>query len=147
MAIAIWKPGRRIFSSAAILMLLLAAAHTAGNLAGGPLEPREEKLFADMAALRTPLGMGMSPSMKDIYFYLGWTASITVGALGLINLSLAAISETPDRVLRCVSWVNAVWVGAFLILSWVYRIPPPLISLVVIETVVVASLLKRSPNT
>ena len=127
MAVAIWKPGRRFFSSAAILVLLMAVGHTFGVLTGSPSNPVEEKLFADMGAALTPLGLGMSPSVKDIYFAFAFTVSVTFAALGLLYLVLAAIPETPDRVLRAVSWVNALWVGAFLIMNWVYRVPPSLI--------------------
>jgi len=42
-----------MFSSAAILMLLLAAAHTLGNFLAKPDPGVEEKLFADMRAVRT----------------------------------------------------------------------------------------------
>ena len=48
MALAIWKPGRRAFTSAAIVMLLMAAGHTAGFHTAAPSNPVEEKLFADM---------------------------------------------------------------------------------------------------
>ncbi|HEV2688747.1 MAG TPA: hypothetical protein VGV35_09340 [Bryobacteraceae bacterium] len=139
----IWKPGRRLFSTAAILMLLMAAAHSAGNIQG-PLEPPEQKLFSDMDSFRSPLGLGMTPSVKDFFFAMGWTVSLTFAALGSINLSLAAISETPDRVFRRVSWMNALWLGALLFVACVYRVPPPLISAVIIEVVVIASLFKRT---
>ena len=142
MAGAIWRPGRRIFSTAAILMLLLAVAHTAGNLAPGPVEPAQEKLFQDMNAVRVPVGMGMNPSVKDLYFTLVWTTAITFAGLGLISLTLAAISETPERVLRRVSWINALWVGGVLIVCWIYRVAPPLISVVIIEVAVIGSLLR-----
>jgi hypothetical protein len=139
-----WKPGRRMFSTAALLMILTAAAHTAGNLASSPENPEEQKLFAAMSAFHEALGMGMNPSMQDIYWTLVFTMSITFAALGAINLSLAASADVSDGVLRRVSWVNLLWVGVFLVLSWKHQIPPPLISAVVIEFFVVASLLRRA---
>ena len=141
MAVAIWKPGRRVFTSAAILMLVMAAAHTAGFLAAAPSNPVEEKLFADMEAMRNPLGLGMSPSFKDIFFGLAFTLSVAFAGLGVMNLVLAAIPETPARVLRAAGWVNALWVVAFLILSWVYRVPPPLIFGTIVGIAVAASLI------
>jgi hypothetical protein len=141
MALAIWKPGRRAFTSAAIVMLLMAAGHTAGFLTAAPSNPVEEKLFADMGAVLNPLGLGMSPSVKDIYFGLAFALGVTFAALGVTNLMLAAIPETPDRVLRAAGWVNALWVGAFLILNWVYRVPPPLIFGTILGIAVVASLI------
>lgn len=141
MSVAIWKPGRRAFSSAAILMLLMAVGHTVGFLSGGPSTPVEEKLFADMGALLNPLGLGMSPSVKDIYFSLAFTLGLVFAALGAMNLMLAAIPETPDRVLRAASWINALWVAGFLILNWVYRVPPPLVFGTIVGIAVVASLI------
>jgi hypothetical protein len=101
--IAICKPGRRRFTIAAVLMLLLAAAHSAGNLSPGPSSPTEEKLLADMAALKIPLGMGMNPSVMDFYYDQAWTVRLAIAALGLTNLVLSAIPETAERVLRGVS--------------------------------------------
>ena len=141
MAVAIWKPGRRVFSSAAILMVMMAVGHTAGFLAAGPSNPVEEKLFADMGAVLNPLGLGMSPSVKDIYYGLAFALSITFAALGAMNLMLAAIAETPDRVLRAAGWINALWVAGFLILNWVYRVPPPLIVGTIVGIAVAASLI------
>jgi hypothetical protein len=141
MALAIWRPGRRVFTSAAILMLVMAAAHTAGFLAAAPSNPVEERLFADMEAVRNPLGLGMSPSFKDIFFGLAFTLSTAFAGLGVMNLTLAAIPETPDRVLRAAAWVNALWVAAFLILSWAYRVPPPLIFGAIVGIAVAASLI------
>jgi hypothetical protein len=141
MALAIWKPGRRAFTSAAILMLLMAAGHTAGFLAAGPSNAVEEKLFADMGAVLNPLGLGMNPSVKDIYWDSAFTLGVAFAGLGAMNLVLAAIPETPDRVLRAAGWVNALWVAAFVVLSWVYRVPPPLIFGTILGIAVAASLI------
>ena len=140
MAVAIWRPGRRAFTCAAILMLLMAVGHTAGFLAAGPSNPVEEKVFSDMDAVHNPLGLGMSPSMKDIFFALAFTMGVVCAALGAMNLMLAAIPETPYRVLRAAGFVNALWVGTFLILNWVYRVPPPLIFGTILGVAVAASL-------
>jgi hypothetical protein len=137
---AMWRSGRRLFSTAAILMILTAAAHTAGNLIPGDPDPAEQTVFAAMNAFHEPLGMGMNPSMHDIYSMLVFTMSITFSALGIMNLLLAASSQVPDALLRRASWVNAIWVGAFTLLAWKYRIPPPLISGALIETMVLGAL-------
>jgi hypothetical protein len=141
MGVAIWKPGRRLFTSAAILMILMAAGHTAGFMVTAPPNTVEQKLFADMEAMRNPLGLGMSPSFKDIFFGLAFTLSVAFAGLGVMNLVLAAIPETPDRVLRAAGWVNVLWVAAFLIVSWIYRVPPPLIFGTIVGIAVAASLI------
>jgi hypothetical protein len=106
-----WNRGRRLFSTAGILMLLTAMAHALGNLSYQPSNAAEENLMADMAEFHAPLGLGMSPSVKDIYFCLGWAVSLLMATLGVMNLLLAAIPETPVSVLRRVSIWNAIWVG------------------------------------
>ena len=80
--------------------------------------------------------------MKDIYFGLAFSLGLTFAALGVMNLVLAAIPETPNRVLRAAGWINALWVGAFLILNWVYRVPPPLIFGTILGIAVAASLIE-----
>lgn len=140
MAMTIWRPGRRLFTVAAVLMMLTAAAHTAGNMIEGPVDPAEQRVMAAMEGFRIDLGMGMIPSLRDIYKSLTFTMSITLAALGLMNLVLAGSAAAPDGLLRRVSWVNLIWVGAFLALNWMMRIPPPLISAVLIELAVVGAL-------
>jgi hypothetical protein len=140
MSIAIWKRGRRLFSIAAVLMILVAALHTVGNLMVRPDSAEEERVFAEMSSLHFPFGMGMNPSLKDVYWDLVFTMSITFAGLGLINVVAAASPDVPDRILRRMSWVNLLWVGASVVLNWMCRIPPPLISSVILELVVAASL-------
>src|SRR5262245_53656445 len=124
----IWMRGRRLFSTSAILMLLTALAHTAGNLAPTPPLPGELEVTAAMQAFHDPLGMGMNPSIWDILRDLAFTMSITFAAIAILNLTLAASRDMPDRLLRRVGWINAGWLAAFTILCFMYRIPPPLIS-------------------
>jgi len=99
-------------------------------------------VFAVMNAVHVDLGLGMAPSIRDIYFDFAWTATITFAALGLINLTLAANPGTPGSVLRGVTFVNLVWVGSFFILSWITRIPPPILFAGVIEALLAAALLR-----
>jgi hypothetical protein len=125
-------------------MILTAALHTAGNLAARQDSAEEIRVLAAMASLHFPLGMGMQPSLRDIYLDLVWTMSITMGALGVLNLVVAGSSELPDRVLRRVAWVNLIWVTGFLWLAWAQQVPPPLISGVVIEAFVIGSVIVTS---
>ena len=141
MAASIWKPGRRLFSTAALLMILTSIAHTLGNIASRPETGAEDRVIAEMSRLRLPLGMGMNPSLMDIHWALVFGISVTFAALGAINLVLASGADTPERLLRRASWVNALWVGAFTIVAWAYRVPPPLIFGVLIEAFVLADLI------
>ena len=134
---SIWKSGRRLFSTAAILMILTAALHTVGNMLASP-DAAEGKVFAEMSGLHFTMGLGMSPSLQDVYWVLVLTMSVTFAALGAINVVIAGSPDT--ALVRRAAWMNAVWVAVFIVLCWIYRIPPPLISGVVIEAFVVGSL-------
>ena len=140
MATTMWQPGRRLFSTASVLMILTAAAHTAGQLSP-PSDPAVTELLAAMENLRRPLGLGMNASMLDLLRLLGFTMTVTFVGLGSINLLLAGSPDTTPGLLRRISWANVAWVGAFLALSFFYQIPPPFISAVIIELVLLASLL------
>jgi hypothetical protein len=140
MAMTMVQPGRRLFTTAAVLMLLTASAHTVGFLSSGGT-PAEQQMLQSMDSLRGPMGMGMSPSLRDIFYSLAFTMSVTFAALGVMNLVLAASRLVPDSVLRTVGWVNVIWVGAFVTVSWKYQVPPPLMSGAAIEVVLLAYVL------
>ena len=115
-----WQPGRRLFSTAAILMIITAALDTLGNMSGSVETPEEKKAFAAMEALRFP--MGMTPSLADIFRTVTFTMSITFLALGALNLVGASSNISPSGLWR-VGLVNAIWVGAFAALCWRHQIP------------------------
>jgi hypothetical protein len=144
MATALWRPGRRLFTVAAALMVVTAVAHTLGNLAPDQEDASLQLILTDMSSHRFPLGLGMTPSMLDIYRTLVFTMSITLAALGSLNLTIAASREVTDGLVGRLTWVNIAWVGAFLMLALAYRIPPALISAVVIEAVLFASQFARA---
>jgi hypothetical protein len=134
-----WRRGRRLFSAAGILLLLTAAAHTAGHFS--PTSgPSEDAVLATMDAHRVPLGLGMTPSLLDIFKGLSLTMSIALVAIAAINLTLAASADVSDHVIRRIIWLNVLWTGAFGLLMLVNQILPPLICAVVIEAVLMASL-------
>jgi hypothetical protein len=139
MAHMMWRPGRRLFSTAAVLMLLTAAAHTAGQFAGSS-GAAEDAVIAAMAAFHIPMGLGMTPSFLDFFGAVSLAMSITFAALGIINLTLAASADISDRLLGRIVWVNLFWTGAFGLAMLYYQVPPPLICAVVIEAILLASI-------
>jgi hypothetical protein len=141
MAITMWQRGRRLFSTSAMLMILTAVGHTAGFLLGGSSDPADQRVVDAMRERKNPLGMGMNPSVYDIYWDLVLTMSITFAALGLINLLIAATPSASSGLLRKVGWANALWLAAFLVLNVALRIPPSLISGGITELTVIAFLL------
>lgn len=51
--------------------------------------------------------------------------------------------DLPRILLRRVVCLNVVWVGASIALSWYYRVPPPLISGIVLEVPLIGALVAR----
>ena len=118
-----FRNGRRCFSVAAILMILTAAAHTAGNLSKFP--ERDTVL-----AINDEVRVG--------YWTLVFAMSVMLAALGGMNLIIAAVAD--DRVVTIISWANFVWVGAFGLVCLHYWVPPPLVCAGLIEVFVLAAI-------
>jgi hypothetical protein len=131
---------RRLLSISGVLMLLGATLHTIGNLT----PPRDPSLIAlenSMQSFRFSVGMGMNPSMLDVHMLLVLTMTVTFVGFGVLNLTLASANDISDRLLRRVIWINVLWVAASIGFSWFYRVPPPLISGIIIELPLLGALL------
>ena len=135
-----WRSGRRLHSTAGVLMILTAMAHTAGNLAPNQNFALEQVMNV-MRSYHLSMGMGMSPSVFDIFVSLSWTMSFTFTALGILTLIIAGSADTTGSLLRKVGWLNVVWVGAMLVTNILLRIPPPLICAATIEAVLLMAVL------
>ncbi|HVV46508.1 MAG TPA: hypothetical protein VHC72_14945 [Bryobacteraceae bacterium] len=126
--------------TSSVLMLLGAVAHTAGNL----LPPSDPAIVTSYAAMKRSWpqpGMGMNPSMFDVHMVLVLTMTITFAAIATLNLALVrCISDQP---LRRLVWINVLWVTAFTSVCAWYRVPPPLISGILIELPLAAALLVK----
>jgi hypothetical protein len=132
--------GRRAFSLAGILMLFTALAHTLGTIA--PIRnPDQRLLITQMAALHLPLGVGPEPSVWDIYQNLMFTMSITFLGLGLVNVALGAHRDSTAALMRRVSWMNLVWVAAYIAFALLFQVTPSAISGVLILIPLIVSLL------
>ncbi|MBI1848894.1 MAG: hypothetical protein HYR85_00980 [Planctomycetes bacterium] len=138
---ALFAHGRRLFTTASILTVLTAIAHSLGHFAPPPTDEPTLKVLAAMGEYHVPLGFGMSPSMFQIQQALSLTMGITFAAFGILGLVLAASRDVPTSTLRRVGWVNAVWVAAAGATYAYYRIPPPLISTALIELATLSWLL------
>ena len=141
-----WRPGRRLFSFACILILLTALLHTIGNVAPRSARTENSNVEALMRDTHMPMGMGMEPSIYDIFRALTFTMTVTFIALGVIGLLLSGSRSVSSGVVRRMTWFYALWNGAFTALCFYYRVPPPLISGVLIELVLVVALLLPGKN-
>ena len=136
----IFARGRRAFSLAAVLMLFTALAHTLGNIR--PItDPEQRLLITQMAALRLPLGLNLTPNIWDIYQDLMFTMSITFLGLGLVNLAIGSHRDSTPALLGRVSKINLVWVLGFTALAAVFQITPAIISGALILVAIVVILL------
>jgi hypothetical protein len=135
-----FAPGRRWFTAGSITLLFVALLHTLGNTLG--TTPTDAEYIAMEASMRdyiVPLGLGMSPSVWDIYRSLVFTMSLCLVGMGLVGL---AIASAPDVTPRLLSRVAVVFAGASLALTGlyvIYQITPALISLLVVTVLFVVA--------
>lgn len=142
MAALIFKPGNRLFATASILMIVVAMLHTIGHFAPAPAD--DTALHTVMAAMRgyqLDMGLGMKPSMMDIFESLSLTMAITVVFFGIQNLVTLAIAGENFKLVRRLTVLSILWVGGLIMLYTIYRVLPPLFSFIVVEIVLVLSLL------
>ena len=134
------RSGRRLSSAAGVLLVLSAVAHTIGHV---PLLSGAERSgsIVAMSADRSPLGLGMEPSMLDIHLALVLTMSVTFVALGVVTL-LVALGDASAKLHRRIVWLDAICVGILVGVYAYYRVPPPLISTVLIEAALLAALVR-----
>src|SRR5262245_11258130 len=99
-----FRHGRRTFSAAAVLLIVVDLLHTAGHwpllFPDGPLPGA----LGAMAGERTPLGLGMAPTVLDIHVALALTMTVMLGALAALNLLVAATAG--DALVRRVLWLD-----------------------------------------
>ena len=134
-----FRSGRRLFSAASIGLIVVALLHSIGSFAPGPVPPELERVVSEMRASRLPLGFGMQPSMFDIQQSLALTMSVTLLWLGAQNLTSARHDPTGSLVRR-LNVISALGVGALIAIYAFYRVPPPLITLAIVEVLFVLAL-------
>lgn len=131
-----------IVGAGGVLLVLTAVLHAFGHTQKPSAE--HQALEAQMAAYRLPFGTGNDPTMLDAMHMLSWTMSLAFLAIGLMVLGIIAMAETPDRLLRRVAWMNALWLAVFAGLSCYFRLPPPAILGAVSALVFAAALVPRA---
>ena len=124
------RPGRGWFLAATILMGLTGVAHTLGQFGADP--PQLQPALDAMRSGTLAMGMGMTPSIYDVFSDLAFTMSVTFFALTAMNLLLIYSVDATTRLRRTAAGITLIWLGAFIGLAYLYRVPPPLISALVI---------------
>lgn len=124
--------GRRLFTVASLLMFLVALAHTMGTFSE-PADPGAAAVVDAMKAYRFEIGPGWAPSVFDVQRSLSLTMTVFLVFLGTLNLAVAARKTWVEAgLLRPLAVANAACMWVLGLLYWIYRIPPPLISFVVL---------------
>src|SRR5262245_19642734 len=125
-----FRRGRRLFSSASLVLLLTAAVHTLGHFAPRELSPEEKVVEAAMAGYRVDMGLGMSPSVQDMVQALSLTMPIGLSVWAIANLLIAATDAT-GRGVKLLAWLSVAGSALLIALYAYYQIPPPLMFMVV----------------
>lgn len=141
MASKIFKRGNRLFAAGSIGLIVVALLHGIGNFAPPPPDPALNAVADAMRGYHIDLGLGMRPSFMDIHTSLSLTMSIMLLFVGVQNLVTLRVAGDVAKLVRCLSLVNSIFVGALVVVFAVYRIPPPLVTLGVVEVLFLLSLI------
>jgi hypothetical protein len=135
-----FRRGRRLFTTASILLLVVAAMHATSHFAPPPVEARIVAAEEAMRQATMDLGFGMVPSVHDIFTSLSVTMSLTLAIWAVTNLIVASGDPT-GRIVGRLAWWSTIGIGALVVLFGWLRIPPPLITLGVVGVVYLAAAL------
>jgi hypothetical protein len=124
--------GRRLFTIASSITILVACLHAIGNANTTPANAAEAAVVQAMTGFTIPLGIGMAPSFWDILRVLVHTMTVTLAALGAVGLTLAADRQVPAHALRRFAAILTIASAVLSVVCYVHQIPPPLISFVVL---------------
>ncbi|MBI5940755.1 MAG: hypothetical protein HY859_10050 [Caulobacterales bacterium] len=139
----IFSKGRRSLTVAAIATLLVAAMHTIATFAPPPAN--DAGLIAMVETLRgyqRPLGLGMAPSMLDIYTALSLTMSLFLVAFAVLGLSFAGDRDASPRTLSRIAMISAGTMGALTVVYAMFRIPPPLVMIAILAILYLVAALR-----
>ena len=125
--------GRRLFTWSCIATIVVAGLHTIGNTVSTPPgDAAYVSLEAAMHGYRVPMGMGMAPSIWEIFRGLVFTMSICLVAMGALGLTVAGSRDASPQLLSRLALVLAISSAALTALYWVYQIPPPLTGMTIV---------------
>ena len=141
MASRIFKSGNRLFAAGSVGLIIVALLHGIGNFAPPPADPALNAVIDAMRGYHFDLGLGMRPSLMDIDTSLSITMSIMLLFVGIQNLVTLRVAGDSAKLTRSLCLVNAIFAGALVVLYAVYRIPPPLVTLGVVEVLFLLALI------
>ena len=137
------RPGRRTFVVASVFLMLVGVLHSLGHFMPQPADPALAAIEASLRAYHYPLGLGFSPSLMDIQDSLSLTMSIALLWLGLMG-TLVGLSDASPQVLRRMTFMNLAGCAGLMALFAYYRIPPPFVSVALVEVMFALSLIRQA---
>lgn len=142
-----FRKGNRWLAAGCIALILEAVAHTLGTLSPLPDDAQVQSAVGGMRAAALPMGLGMSPSLWDISRGLAFFMSIGLATLGALGLVVLAVAPTDRRLHRAITVVFFAASAMMMVVWWIYRIPPPLVSQMVVTALFAVALARgRSPQ-
>jgi hypothetical protein len=120
----LFTKGRRLFATASIMTIVVAALHTFGNLQPDP--PEYEGVITAMRGALVPMGMGMNPSIYDIWWSLAFGMSVFIAGLGVFGLVLVSSTDASMKVLSRSAAMFAIICAGVTAIGWISKVPPPL---------------------
>ncbi len=139
-----FRKGRRLFSAAAISLIVIAGLHTMGHFSSPEPGSEVAALEASMNATRIDLGAGMKPSIGDILSSL--SLLMTISLVGFAALMLAIASAGSARMVRIATVISTGIVGAMFVLFGVYQVLPPFMTLFITELMLVSAIAGGTPD-
>ena len=131
-----FRKGHRLFSAAAIGLIVFAVLHAIAYFAAQSDELVMSALYAAMQGYRFDLAMG-SPSMMDIHESMCLALAIALLWVGLANLMIARYTGLRDKLMRRVCTLNVFLVAALAVLFGIYQLASQAIGLGIIEILLV----------
>ena len=141
-------PGRGLFKTAAVLMIVMAVAHTIVQVAiASRADPELLSIHERMREHRAAVGLGLRPTMLDMVIGASMTMSVTLLALGITGLIVAGGpgDGNQDRLLRRLAWLGVAWVGALIVVYARHLWVPALVFAALIELALLAYLMVARP--
>ena len=123
-----FRKGHRLFSIAALGLIVVAIVQIVGHLSPPPEELVTTGLYAAMEAYLFDFGLG-KPSMLDMYASLSLAMPIMLLWMAIINLGVARYSGTRDKLFRKVCSLNIFAVAALIWVNVYYKVSPTAIAL------------------
>jgi len=139
-----FRKGRRLFSTAAISLIVIAGLHTMGHFTSPEPGSEMAALEATMNATRIDLGAGMKPSIGDILSSL--SLLMTISLVGFAALMLAIASAGSARMVRIATVVTTAIVGSMVVLFGVYQVLPPFMTFFITELILASAIAGRTPD-